>query len=89
MKQYTVRGISPEVERKIAEEARNRGVSINRALVSLLERVAGAAGSGGKREPYSDLDELLGVWTASQQKQFQKSLKDQREIDEELWRKTG
>ena len=89
MRQYTVRGVPPEIEKKIAEEARRKGVSLNRALVSLLERVAGSSGATALREPYGDLDELFGVWVPAEYSRVEKSLRDQREIDKELWPKAG
>lgn len=86
MKQYTVRGVPPEIEKKIAEEARRKGMSLNRALISLLEEVAGTTAGP---EPYTDLDDLCGVWSPAEYDRFEESLREQRGIDEELWRKAG
>ena len=40
MKQITVRGIPPEVEKIIKKEAQRKGLSLNKAFVSVLEKTA-------------------------------------------------
>lgn len=91
MKQYTVRGLSGETERRLAREAKEKGVSLNRAIVSLIEKEAGV-GSGKLRagkHSYKDLDHLFGIWTKDDAGEFGKNLELQRKVDEGLWKIRG
>ncbi len=90
MKQITIRGIPDEVEKIIKREAKTKGLSLNRAFISLLERAMGIRTKEKKRKAlYHDLDHLFGVWTKEDAAAFNKNLELQRKIDEELWKKAG
>lgn len=90
MKQITVRGLPPEVEKVIKKEAQRKGLSLNKAFVSVLEKAA--TGKKGMKKKgkilYHDLDPLFGIWNEEESAEFQKSLDFQRKIDEGLWKKT-
>ena len=88
MKQITIRGIPSDVEKAVKKEAARKNTSLNKALVSLLERGAGAA-SPDKRGSvqYHDLDHLAGLWAKEEAAEFDKALDAQRKIDEGLWKK--
>ena len=86
LKQMTVRGIPAEVEREIKREARGKGKSLNKALISLLEKATGARGKSSSREfLHHDLDHLCGTWTREDAAEFGKNLKALRKIDGDLW----
>jgi hypothetical protein len=89
LKQVTVRGLPREVEEMIKKEARRKGLSLNKAFVSVLERAAvGKKGvKNKKRNLYHDLDHLFGIWSKQEFAVFQRNLDIQRKIDEELWKK--
>jgi hypothetical protein len=90
LKQITLRGIPREVERIIKTEAERRGLSLNKAFLSILEKAAGVKGEAKKKKTlYHDLDHLSGIWAKEETKAFEKGLKLQRKIDEALWKKTG
>jgi len=89
MKQYTVRGLSKETERRIAREAREKGVSLNRAIVSFIEGETGAAGKSASKGAHKDLDHLFGIWKEDDAREFAKSLQSQRKVDEGLWKTRG
>ncbi len=85
MKQITIRGIPDEVEKKVQKEAAQQGVSVNKAIISLLERAVGAkAPAGKKRVLYRDLDHLAGLWSREEAASFDKLLRAQRKVDAEL-----
>ena len=89
MKQMTVRGIPGEVERMIKKEAQRKGLSLNKAFVSLLERATGLKVKEKKKKTlYHDLDHLSGVWAKEEAETFKRNLQFQRKIDEDLWKKT-
>jgi hypothetical protein len=88
LKQITVRKIPDEVEKVIKKEANRKGLSLNKAFISLLERAAGAKGKEKKkRTTYHDLDHLSGIWTKEEAKIFIRNLEFQRKIDEDLWKR--
>ena len=90
MKQITVRGLPPEVEKIIKKEAHRKGLSLNKAFVSVLERAATGKKDVKKKGKilYHDLDPFFGIWNNEESAEFQKSLDFQRKIDEGLWKKT-
>jgi hypothetical protein len=90
LKQVTIRGIPNEIEKIIRKEAEKKGASLNKAFLSLLEKVSGVKGKEKKKKTlYHDLDHLSGVWTKEEWAAFRKNLGFQRKIDEEIWKKTG
>ena len=90
MKQITIRGISGKVERIVRKQAREKGLSLNKTLVSLLEKAVGVTPGDVKGdELHHDLDDLSGVWAREDAEAFDRSLQSQRSVDEELWKRTG
>ncbi len=91
MKQITLRGLPKDVEKVVEKEAERKGLSLNRVIVSLLERAV--TGKGKTREKkkalYHDLDHLAGLWSREEAASFDNNLGLQRKVDEELWKKSG
>ena len=88
LKQVTVRGVPVEVEKMIKREAESKGLSLNKAFLSLLGKATGAKEkSQRKKLMHHDLDHLCGVWTKRQAEEFIKAVAFQRTIDEDLWKK--
>ncbi len=87
MKQITIRGIPDDIERKARREAERKGLSFNKAFLSLLKTSAGTK-ERKKRVLHHELDHLCGIWTKEEAEVFQKHLGFQRRIDEDLWKKT-
>lgn len=85
MKQFTVRGLPEGLERMIIKEAREKGISLNRAIISLLEKEAGTGKKPAKKKAHRDLDHLFGIWRKGEGKEFEKNLEQQREVDKGLW----
>lgn len=86
VKIVTLRKLPPDVVKVIQRRARERGTSITRAVVSLLEDAAGIRRT--KRGPllHDDLDSLAGSWTKEEATAFERALSEQRRIDPELWK---
>ena len=88
MKQVTLRGIPLDIEKMIKREAGRKGLSLNKAFISLLEKTTGTKQKAQKRKSlHHDLDHLCGVWTKREAKEFTKNVESQRTIDEGLWKK--
>jgi hypothetical protein len=85
MKAVTLRNLRPKVAQAIHQRARDKRVSITKAVIGMLEEQAGVA---GKRPTplYHDLDALAGSWTKAEAAAFDKALAKQRTIDPALWK---
>ena len=87
MKQITLRGIPVEVERIIKREAERKGLSLNKAFISLLEKTTGTKEKAKQKKfLHRDLDHLCGIWTKREAEEFTKNVEFQRSIDEDLWK---
>ena len=90
MKQITLRSIPDEIETMVKKEAKAKGLSLNKAFITLLEKATGVKAKDKKKKAlYHDLDNLFGVWSKNDTAAFNNSLQLQRKVDEELWKKTG
>ena len=85
MKVITLRNIPPEVARRIEERSARSGLSLNKAVISLLEEGLGVSGFGAPSVRHDDLDDFCGIWTDEQASEFDRALADQRRLDPELW----
>lgn len=85
MKAVTLRNLPPKVAQTIRQRARDKRVSVNKAVIGLLEEQVGVEGK--KPAPqYHDLDTLAGSWTKAEAAEFDKALAKQRTIDPALWK---
>ena len=78
--QYTVRNVSPRVDRALRKKAAERGVSLNTVLVQALES---EAGERGQPRPHDDLDDLFGTWVHDPA--VDRALAAQRKVDPKDW----
>jgi len=68
----------------VRERARKENLSLNKAIVKLLEEATGAAPK--KNVLHHDLDHLAGTWSPAEYRAFREALREQRQIDPEMWR---
>lgn len=78
-KQISVRGVSPQLSRRLTEMSRARGKSVNSTVLELLEH---AVGLDGRR----DWLRRFMTWTPEEVREFDAILREQRTVDEKLWR---
>jgi hypothetical protein len=84
----TIRGIPADLEKAVKREAERNGLSLNRAFISVLERAVGGKSREKKKKVlHHDLDHLSGIWSREESAVFEKNLRAQRKVDEELWKK--
>lgn len=86
MKAITVRNLPPELARLIRQKAKAERISLNRAVIGLLEEATGLGRQSRKEVFQDDLDALAGSWTNEEADEFDAFLKEHRTIDPEMWK---
>jgi len=81
----TVRNLPPEVAKAVKEKARKEKLSLNKAVVRLLEEATGAE-KGRKKVVHHDLDRFFGTWTKEEADAFDEAMREHRQIDPEMWK---
>ncbi|MBN2037404.1 MAG: hypothetical protein JW768_11725 [Chitinispirillaceae bacterium] len=84
MTALTIRKIPRAVEKAIREKAHSRHISLNKAVISILEDSV-AGNKSGKTNKYHDLDWMCGIWNTKEFKAFKRHLTHTRKIDGEIW----
>ena len=85
MNAITVRNLPPAVAKAVKEKARKEKLSLNKTIVKLLEAATGAQ-KGDTQVVHHDLDHLAGTWTEAEYQEFMAALREQRQIDPEMWK---
>jgi DNA-binding ferritin-like protein (Dps family) len=85
MSSITVRNLPPKVAKAIREKAKKERLSTNKAVIKLLEEATGAS-QGNRRVLHHDLDRFFGTWTKEQADAFDEALREQRQIEPEMWK---
>lgn len=87
MKAITLRNLPPDLAKAVRKEAERKRTSVNKAVISLLEKRAEVGDrKKGRKLLHHDLDVLAGSWTQEEAAEFDKALTAQRSIDPELWK---
>lgn len=87
MKQLTVRGFDKELERRLRDVAKTRGVSLNQAVLILLREGAGLEAPGRRANVVGhSLDDLIGSWSKAEETEFLRAISGLDEVDPALWR---
>jgi len=84
MRQITLRGMDPEVERTIRRMAKTTGKSLNRVILDMIHQYTGL-NKKKKNPPAASLRELAGGWSDEEAAEFLDSIKSCEQIDEEMW----
>ncbi len=77
-KQYTIRGIGPELDRKLREKAARKKISLNQLVVDELT----AATLGQRRK--TDFSDIVGRWVPDPG--FDEVIASQRQLDGDKWK---
>lgn len=78
--QYTIRNISPALDRALKTRAKQLAKSVNQLALEALER------SVGQPIRYRNLRKMPGAWSSQEAKRFDQFLAQHRQIDDELWK---
>ena len=66
----TVRNLPPELARVIQQKAKKEKISLNHAVMDLLETATGLGKRLKKEVLHHDLDELAGSWSEQEYEEF-------------------
>jgi hypothetical protein len=77
-KQLTIRGVSPEAARRLERVSEARGLSVNAAVLSILESALGVNERRRRLVQYA-------TWNEDDVAEFERALASQRQIDGTLW----
>jgi len=80
-KQYTIRGISPDLDDRLREEMRRTGKSLNSIAVETLDQTFR---SGGEPLLRDDMEDLIGTW--EKDPDCENALESMRVIEPHLWK---
>lgn len=86
MNAITVRNLPPQVAKAIRQKARQERLSLNKVVIGLLEQATGTAKKPAGRPAHHDLDRFFGTWTREEADAFDRTLREQRQIDPEMWK---
>ena len=87
MKAITLRNLPPELAKAVRKEANRQRTSLNRAVISLLQRKTDPRKKRPREaQEYDDLDSLAGSWSKNEAAAFETALAAQRTLDPELWK---
>jgi hypothetical protein len=85
--QLTLRGLGPELERRLRKLASEEDLSLNQAALRLMQRGAGLSERRVRSDTIGDaLDAFIGTWSAAQAKEVLAAARDFERLDEDLWR---
>lgn len=85
MNQLTLRQIPESVEKKLRMTAAETGQSINKTIITLLEKALGI-GKKQYRQKKRDLSRFAGLWTKTEAEEFEKNSLVFEQVDPEVWR---
>ncbi len=77
MKSITMHNIDELMDKIIREKAASEGLSLNKTIKSLLEKSLGIQ-PGKEHDRKKDFLDLFGIWSESEAKEFNRSLKEFR-----------
>ena len=78
-KQITIRNVTPEIAERLKALAESRGESVNSTVLHILGQALG----------FDERMERLkrhATWEEADRRQFDEALREQRTIDDKLWR---
>lgn len=83
MKSVTIHGLDDELDKRISQEAKKKGLSRNKTVKLILAQSLNL--SDKKIDHSSDFKEFLGIWSEEDAKEFESAVVDFSKIDESDW----
>jgi hypothetical protein len=85
MHELTLRGFDRDLERRLRQVARSRGLSLDEAARYLLRKGAGLESAPCADVVGSLIDHLIGTWTAEDEAEFRAATRAFELIDPAAW----
>lgn len=86
MKAVTIRGVEPEVAKRLKDAAARQGKSVNQLTLEIIKGGLGLQKEKTHSREYDDLDDLFGNWSEAEFSEIQGRIDRERRIDPELWK---
>jgi hypothetical protein len=86
MKAVTIRGVDRELDEKLKQTAKKQGESVNQLLLKVIKSSLGLSKEKKFSKEYSDLDDLFGNWTEDEFEAISGKVKQERQVDPEIWK---
>lgn len=84
MKSITIHNLDEKLEKLIEREARQKGMSLNKTIKSILRQALGLTQKDTDRTK-EEFMELFGVWTEADFAEFSNKVRDFDQIDPKDW----
>ncbi|MFQ5769663.1 MAG: hypothetical protein ACE5HX_03945 [bacterium] len=85
MKSISILGLGEQLNKRINEQARRKGLRLNKTIKSLLEEALGLK-TAKLKDRRNDFIEFMGVWTNEDVQEFEIAVKDFEQVDSEGWK---
>lgn len=85
MKAITIRGVEPDVAKKLKITASEQNKSVNQLVIEFIKKNLGIEKEKKYSREYTDLDGLFGTWDNDEYTAIQNKTNHERQIDQELW----
>ncbi|MBN2441799.1 MAG: hypothetical protein JXJ04_10645 [Spirochaetales bacterium] len=82
MHALNIRNIEDPVYNFLKKESKEKGMSINKLILNILDKVSAHKGE----DEYHDLDDFFGTWSDEECNAILEVSGELRAIDEELWK---
>jgi hypothetical protein len=79
---FTVHDVTPELDKRLSERARNSGISKNRLVKEILAQAVGLPSEEGYSDDYR---EFCGIWSSTEREAFENTQTENRRIDPSDW----
>ena len=84
MKSITIHGLDNKLDSLIRKRSKRDGKSLNKTIKSILEESLGVKKNSDSDNADEFMD-LFGIWSAQEQKEFEKNLNDFNKINNLEW----
>ena len=85
MKAITIRGIEPDIAKKLKAAASEQNKSLNQLMLEFIKKNLGLEKQKKYTRKHNDLDNLFGSWSESEFNQIEKKINQERQIDQDIW----
>ena len=82
----SLRGLEPDLVRRLKRETDRRGLSVNQTVQVLLRESLGLGDPEDEPAVHEDLNHLAGTWSAREAREMENRLARHRRVDPDMWK---